>query len=315
MTNPTPENPQPPLTPPENPNTPAPAPAPAPSNPFAQHPRRWQDFQYVYPVVSRRSKGLSIGINLNIDKACNFDCVYCCVDRTVPPPRRDVDLAQIEHELTRMLDLATSAQIWNDPAFNAVDPALRRINDIAFSGDGEPTAYPKFDLACQLAARAKQNFNLDDTKIVLITNATLLDRPHVQRGLATLDAHNGEVWAKLDAGTDRYYQQIDRTNIPLDKVLHNIAACGRERPIVIQALFMAVHNQPLPDAEFDAFLDRLAELQADGCRIKLVQLYTTARRTAESYVTPLTPDHLDRLAARLRARHPKLPHEVYYGVQ
>ncbi len=53
---------------------------------FTQHSRSWQSNRYVYPVISRRSKGLSIGVNLNPDKVCNFDCVYCCVDRTHPTP-------------------------------------------------------------------------------------------------------------------------------------------------------------------------------------------------------------------------------------
>ena len=39
------------------------------------HTRHFTDFTFVYPVISRRSRGLSIGVNLNPDKVCNFDCV------------------------------------------------------------------------------------------------------------------------------------------------------------------------------------------------------------------------------------------------
>ena len=45
------------------------------------HTRHFTDFTFVYPVISRRSKGLSIGANLNPDKGCNFDCIYCEVAR------------------------------------------------------------------------------------------------------------------------------------------------------------------------------------------------------------------------------------------
>ena len=281
---------------------------------FTQHARRWQDFHYVYPVVSRRGGGLSIGVNLNIDKACNFDCIYCCVDRSVPPVRRDVDLDQVGQELGRMVDLATSGLIWDDPQFRHVEPRYRRINDIALSGDGEPTAYSRFDEACQIVIDLKKRHGLDDVKIIVISNATLFDRPAVRRGLELLDANQGEVWAKLDAGTEDYYQLVDRTKFPLHRVLDNILECGRSRPIVIQALFMQVHGEPVPDEEFDAFIERLRGLVDQGCRIKLVQLYTTARRTAEPYVTPLTDAQLDHLANRLHQTLPAQPAQVYYGV-
>ncbi len=281
---------------------------------FTDHARRWRSYDYVYPVISRRSKGLSIGINLNIDKACNFDCLYCCVDRSVQPARRDVDLDQVRDELTGMLGLVTSGVIWQQDAFAGVEPAFRRLNDIAFSGDGEPTAYPRFDEACQIAIEAKQPFGLQGVKLIVITNATLFDRPAVQRGLTLLDQHNGEVWAKLDAGTQAYYQLVDRTKIPLDKVLTNILTCGRARPIVIQSLFMQVRDQPLPDHEFAAYLGRIERLLEGGCQIKLVQLYTTARWTAEPYVSPLTDAHLDRLAAWFKQRLGSVAVEVAYGV-
>ena len=60
--------------------------------------RAWRTFDYCYPVISRRSKGVSLGVNLNPNKVCNFDCVYCEVDRITPPRRADVDLDQLEAE-------------------------------------------------------------------------------------------------------------------------------------------------------------------------------------------------------------------------
>jgi len=281
---------------------------------FTSHARRWEDFHYVYPVISRRSGGLSVGINLNIDKACNFDCIYCCVDRSVKPVRQDTDLAQLKDELDKMLNWATTGQIWTHKQFMDVPQAYRHINDIAFSGDGEPTTYPGFEQACRIVADLKQACHLDTAKIIVITNAAVLERPLVQRALKFLDAHNGEVWAKLDAGTQDYYRQVDRTNVPLKKILSNILACGRARPIVIQSLFMAVQGQPLPVVEFESYLERLSELLAARCQIKNVQLYTTARQVAQKYVTPLTDAYLDQLLAKLHQRLPTLAAQVYYGV-
>ncbi|MCC7407991.1 MAG: hypothetical protein IT442_07965 [Phycisphaeraceae bacterium] len=287
---------------------------------FAAHPRTWADFRYVYPVISRRAEGLSIGINLNPDKSCNFDCIYCCVDRTIPPgntPEKPAkfDLPVLRDELDAMLALVTSGDLWKEPLFRDVTPKYRRLNDIAFSGDGEPTACPVFAQAVTLATDIRAARKLDAAKLIVITNATLFDRPAVQKGLALFDPDHDEIWAKLDAGTQSYYQLIDRTTIPLTKVLANITSLARQRPLVIQSLWMNVHGAPPPEAEFNAYLDRLAEILAAGGMLKLVQLYTVARRVAEPYVSPLSNDQLDALADRFRARLPNLPVKVYHGVE
>ena len=280
---------------------------------FTQHSRHWRENRYVYPVISRRSKGLSIGVNLNPDTVCNFDCIYCCVDRTVPAKVRDVDFDVLAAELDHMIGLAAGGELFNQPPFDTTPPALRRLNDVAFSGDGEPTSYPHFQAACELAARLLGRHGQTETKTVVITNATLLQRPAVEAALELLDQHNGEVWAKLDAGTEPYYRKVERTSIPLQRVLDNIAACGRKRAIVIQSLFMQIDGQPPSDHEIDEYVQRLRELVAAGCRIKLVQVYTVARRTAEVNVTPLPDAALDALAEKVRA----IPLEVatFYGPQ
>src|SRR5207253_10281927 len=108
---------------------------------YTEHARTWQANRYVYPVISRRSQGLSIGVNLNPDKVCNFDCIYCCVDRSEPPVVREVDLAVLRDELDHALTLADSGEIFQVPPLDQTPPPLRRLNDVAFSGDGEPTSF------------------------------------------------------------------------------------------------------------------------------------------------------------------------------
>ncbi|HRK32051.1 MAG TPA: radical SAM protein [Tepidisphaeraceae bacterium] len=271
-----------------------------PLNIFTQHSRHWRDNRYVYPVVSRRSKGLSIGINLNPDKVCNFDCIYCCVDRRSMPGRVEVNLDDLRGELESMLATVAGGSLWKEPPFDQTPEELRRLNDIAFSGDGEPTSYQKFEEVCQLAARSLEQPALKGVKLVVITNATLLHQARVQSALIFLDAHNGELWAKLDAGTESYYQLVERTAVPFQRVLDNILAAGRLRPIVIQSLFMNIHGQPPPPPEVEAYLARLSHLHSQGCRIKLVQIYTTARNTTEAYVTPLGLSQLQQIAAGVK---------------
>ncbi|MCC6579451.1 MAG: radical SAM protein [Phycisphaeraceae bacterium] len=281
---------------------------------YADHRREYGDFTYVYPVISRRSQGLSIGINLNLDAACNFDCVYCQVDRSHPSRRQAVDVDQLGAELETLLGHVVSGDIWNDPRFLNVSPQQRRLSDIAFSGNGEPTSCPQLEQVVERVIAIQRKLSLSEIKLVLITNATLLHRPATQRALALLDQHQGEVWAKLDAGTEPYFQAINRSRVAFGLVMDNLLTCGRQRPITIQSLFMKVHGCPPPAAEFNAYLDRLAELSREGCQIHKLQLYTVARKPAEAWVSPLEPDQLDDLARQVRARLPQLPLDIYCGV-
>jgi wyosine [tRNA(Phe)-imidazoG37] synthetase (radical SAM superfamily) len=276
------------------------------------HRRDFAENVYVYAVVSRRSKGVSVGLNLNPDKVCNFDCVYCQVDRTTPGPTRDVDVPRLLAELEAMLDLIASGELFTAERFARTPPALRRLNDIAFSGDGEPTTCPEFPQLVAAVVEMKRQRGLDGVKIVVITNATMFHRPAVRDALAVLAANGGEVWAKLDAGTDAYYRQVERTTIPLARVLENITDLARTQPVVIQSLFLKMDGEGPPAAEQEAYCERLNEITRTGGRIKLVQVYTVARRPAEDFVTPLTDAEVDALAELVR-RRTGLAVEAYYG--
>jgi len=294
---------------------------------FALHPRHWREFRLCYPVVSRRSKGLSLGVNLNPDRVCNFDCIYCEVNRQdfrpgknkvrLPPSgqvRPLVNLDEASYELGQLLKLARSGAIWQEAEFSEVPPDLRRLNDIAFSGDGEPTTYPYFDKAVEMAiaARAAAGYAAEEVKLVLITNATQLQRTQVQAGLRLMDAANGEIWAKLDAGTAEYYALIDQTNLSYTRVLHNILETARQRPLNIQTCMMRVQGEAPSQAEIEAYCDRLAEIIAEGGQLKMVQLYTVARRPPNEWVTSLPDDALEAIAHRIRERT-ELPVETYGG--
>ena len=280
----------------------------------SEHPRQYEQNRFAYPVLSRRSRGISIGVNLNPDKVCNFDCIYCQVDRRSESETKFVELDRLIEEVDDLLRHVSSGRIWSDPKFDEVPDELRRLNDIAFSGDGEPTTYRNFDEIVSRVAGIKRNQQLHDAKLVLITNASMFHRPAVRDGLAILDQNNGEIWAKLDAGTEPYYHLIERTKIPFERILENITQAARVRPLVIQSLFMRVDGEAPPDAEIEAYVNRLRQFTAAGGQIKLVQVYTVARRPAESYVSPLSPPEVDTIAARVE-REAGLPVERYYGAE
>jgi wyosine [tRNA(Phe)-imidazoG37] synthetase (radical SAM superfamily) len=267
-----------------------------------EHPRLFQENRFVYPVLSRRSQGISVGVNLNPDKVCNFDCIYCQVDRWSAAVTRFVETERLLAELDQTLGQVESGTLYDDERFAATPRALRRLNDIAFSGDGEPTTYRNIDEIIAAVAALKQRRGLDRVKMILITNASMFHRSPVREALAILDRNQGEIWAKLDAGTEAYYHQVDRTTIPFRRVLTNLRDAARVRPLVIQSLFMRVEGTGPSLAEVAAYCDRLDELLAAGGAIDRVQVYTVARRPAEDFVAPLSAAEVEAIAAQVRDR-------------
>jgi wyosine [tRNA(Phe)-imidazoG37] synthetase (radical SAM superfamily) len=288
-------------------------------NAHRQHSRRFEDFKYVYPVLSRRSHGISIGLNVNPDKVCNFDCIYCQVDRTTESAVKKFDVAAAEQELREMVEMVRSGEIAQHAPFNSVRSELLRLNDIALSGDAEPTTLPNFAETMAMVARIKP----PDAKIVLITDAGGLDRADVKRGLEIMDANNGEVWAKLDAGTEKYFKVINRTKIPFARILKNIAETAKVRPMVIQSLFLKIRGEGPSSEEIGAYCQRLREIgNINPARrgIKLVQVYTIARKAmtvvdsvpAWKFVSALTNTEVDAITERVR-KEAGVKAESFYG--
>lgn len=278
------------------------------------HRRQWKRCLYVYPVISRRAEGLSIGVNLNPAKDCNFSCLYCQIDRRVPRGLEEVNMSTLAEELREAFRKIDSGEIWRESRFAEVPQKLRRVNDIALSGDGEPTCLPNFDEAVAAAAAAKDEFCRDDVKIVTITNASQLDQPQVQRALPILDSNNGEIWAKLDAGSEDFFQRVNRPQprISLQRIVDSIISVAKARPVVIQSLFFLIDRAPPLREEIDAYCRRLSDIVDAGGKIKLVQIHTIARSPQDSSATALADAELDRIADTVRAIAPT-PVEVYYG--
>jgi wyosine [tRNA(Phe)-imidazoG37] synthetase (radical SAM superfamily) len=260
------------------------------------HSRHFADFTFVYPVISRRARGLSIGVNVNPDKVCNFDCVYCEVDRREPGKVSRLDLRQLRDELVAMIRFARDGGLAMEPKFNEVPWLAREIKDIAFSGEGEPTLISNFSECMQIVAEVKLAEKLDQAKIVLVTDAAGLDKADVRRGLEIMDANGGEVWGKLDAGTEDYFKQINRSNVRYERILNNLLTTALARPIVIQTLFLKMHGAAMAGEELAAYCERLNFMASAGAQIKEVHAYTIARPTPESFVSKLGKAELGSFA-------------------
>jgi wyosine [tRNA(Phe)-imidazoG37] synthetase (radical SAM superfamily) len=273
---------------------------PALDREHAHHPRTFRSFTYAYPVISRRSGGVSIGVNLNIDKLCNFDCPYCQVDRTVPRPPLPIDTAAIRREVGELLDAMDALGVCRLEKFAGVPEEARKLRDIAISGDGEPTMVPEFPEVCRNLAELQASRPELDFKLVLITNSTLLDRSGVLEGIGHLLSRKGEVWAKLDAGTEVWYQKINVSRIRLDRIEANLIRLGEKHPFAVQSMWHALDGEYPSESELDAYLERLRRIRDAGSRITGIQLYTLARKPSQESCTPVTRGFLLDLEGRIR---------------
>jgi len=277
------------------------------------HGRVWRGFDYCYPVISRRSRGLSLGVNLSLDQVCNFDCVYCEVDRKNPPNRTDIDLGQLEDEMKTLIELTVSKELFGAGPLGMAKIEHQRFNDMAFSGDGEPTAAAKFSQAVHVLAGLKKCFGLDEVKLVLITNATRFQDARAIEGVDALMENNGEIWAKLDTGTEEYYQAINRSNIPYNKIIDNLIFAGKRWPLIIQTLCLDWDGSPPLPHEIQQYINRIKYLLDSGTQIKGLHLYTAARPTPLPKAKPLSSVLLDEIAHSIKNEIPNVPLDVFYG--
>jgi len=262
-------------------------------------PRDFLDNRFVYAVVSARARGLSVGINMCPDKNCNFQCVYCEVHRNGEVPEDQLDVDVLAAELKKTLIYVHAGRLRERPWYRTLPDELLQLRHVALSGDGEPTLSPRFAEALQAIVHVRALSGFPFFKLVLLTNATGLDQLHVQQGLKHF-TRSDEVWAKLDGGTQAYVNKVNRSSVPLEKILSNILLLGRQRPVVIQSLFPAINGEEPPLEEIEQYAHRLLELKKAGAQISLVQIYSATRPSPNSESGHLPLKVLSRIAQTVR---------------
>jgi wyosine [tRNA(Phe)-imidazoG37] synthetase (radical SAM superfamily) len=265
------------------------------------YPRDYLDNRCVYLTVSPRARGLSIGVNLNPDRRCNFDCVYCEVDRRSPVLQGALDLNLLAAELESTLALVTSGNLREQSPYSHMPSELLRLRHVAISGDGEPTLCPCFRAAVETVVHVRATSGGPFFKIVLITNASNLDAAEVQSGLRLFTLQD-EIWIKLDAGTQAHLDSVNKSEVPMEKILSNILLVSRTRPIVIQSLFPALNGHAPSEQEIEQYAERLRELTVAGAQISLVQIYSATRPTVNPQCGHLPLRTLSRIAQTVRNR-------------
>ncbi|PKO89222.1 MAG: radical SAM protein [Betaproteobacteria bacterium HGW-Betaproteobacteria-12] len=263
------------------------------------HRRDSAGLRYVYPVISRRAGGVSIGINLNVNNACNWACLYCQVDnltRGGPPP---VDLDRLERELDGFLDAA----IHGDFMAREVPPEARRLMDVAFSGNGEPTSAPEFTAAVERVGTVLDRHGLSGKLIVrLITNGSLLHRPEVADGIRRIGELGGEVWFKLDRAQADDIAEINGVPLAPERAAASLARCATLAPTWVQTCWFALDGREPEAAARAAYCALLAPLAGQLAGIHLYGLARPSLQPAALRLTRLPAERLKAFAEEVKEK-------------
>jgi len=263
------------------------------------HDRDAVGMTYVYPVVSRRAGGVSVGINLNPNNACNWHCVYCQVPGLARGSAPEIDLALLEKELEAMLDRIVNGAFMQE----RVPEECRRLCDVAISGNGEPTSCRNFDAIVELIIVVMRRFDLDDdVKLRLITNGSYMQRPVVQSALALIVQSNGEVWIKVDSATGEGIRRINGVSASPELLFEQVRIAASLCPTWIQSCMFAWDGEEPPEAEVDAYLEFIRRLHAEMVPVDGVLLYGLARESMQpeaEHLSALSQDWMDSMAGEI----------------
>ena len=260
-------------------------------------PREFIGNRFVYAVISSRARGLTVGVNMNPNQACNYDCPYCEVVRTPEMADLKLDLKVLTRELIHVVALAQCGRINELKHFASAPAELLTLKEVALSGDGEPSLVSNFDEIVKEVLLIRHL--LSPFKVVVITNGSGLHRPTVQRGIERL-APEDEVWIKLDAGTQEYMSRINGPQASLETTLKNILIIAQRRPVVIQSVFTLLEDEAPSEDEITAYIQRLNDLKTEGAQISLVQVYSACRPPAKPGCQHLPLAQLSHIARRVR---------------
>ena len=262
------------------------------------HNRVFDQMRYVYPVLSRRAGGVSIGINLNTNNACNWACVYCQVPDLVRGAPPAVDMLRLESELEKLLQDI----LFGDFMQQNVSAESRFLRDIAFSGNGEPTSSPDFPEVVQCVLRVMASFSLQGKiKLRLISNGSLMHRLSTQQAIGLLGKADGEVWFKVDRASRDGISLINKVNINPQKLKKSLELCGDLAPTWVQTCCFKYDGAGWTEEECATYLDLLASVKA---KIKGVHLYGLARpsmQTEAGKLSAISEEDFSSLARQIAA--------------
>lgn len=268
------------------------------------HDRDVAGYQYIYPVISRRSGGLSIGINFNTNNACNWRCVYCQVPDLIIGTAPELDFGLLAAELAEFLHDVLQGSFYE--RFQ-LESDMCVIKDIAISGNGEPTSVRKFTQAIATIIQVVEQAKIAEPfQYVLISNGSLMHKTEVKAGLTLFNQSNGQLWFKLDSGTDVGRELINHAALNKQRQMENLISSAQLCTTWVQTCMLNYAGRDdvglVSEGEQTAYLT-LIENVMQQVSLQGVMLYSLARRSLQpeaSLVTSVTAEQMNHFAERIR---------------
>ena len=252
--------------------------------------------KYVYPVISRRAKGLSLGINLNTNNACNWQCIYCEVPNLTRGKPEAIDLELLENELNFWL----KEILEGDFLAKHTEPGTM-LRDIAFSGNGEPSAYQELgDVIDRVLNQLELNHLNDKIIIRLITNGTHLSENYVQNAWKKIHEKK-EIWFKVDSGDLEKIKIINQINLTQNQIKKNLESAIQISPTLIQTCLIKINGELPTDDEIQKYIDLIKPHEK---KLQGIHFYSMARPSEQKIdlkIERLTEAEINLIADKMKS--------------
>ncbi|MFC1837213.1 radical SAM protein [Thermodesulfobacteriota bacterium] len=226
------------------------------------------------PVFSRRL-GLSQGIDLLPPKTCNYNCIYCEINRTAQlscDRAEYVPTGEIIAEIDGMLANAERVQ---------------DIDVFTITASGEPTLHTGIG---RIISHIKEK---TDKPVAILTNGSLLHLEEVRDDLSQADI----VIPSLDAARPESFRRVNRPAKccnDLETIISGIARFSNEFDGDLWLEILLVENINDGAEDIAALKDAIARI-----RPTRVQLNTVARPPYEPFAKSLTRRRIEEVRAEI----------------
>ena len=227
--------------------------------------------KHLFGPVNSRRLGLSQGIDLLPPKTCNFNCIYCEINKA---PQLSCERG--EHVPTETI-LAELDGLLKDEA------RVRDLDVFTITASGEPTLHTGIGT---IIRHIKEK---TDKPVAILTNGSQLYLKEVRQDLQAADI----VIPSLDAARPESFRRVNRPakcSADLETIIAGIAEFSREFTGEVWLEILLVEN--INDSPQD-----IAALKSAIGRIRptRVQLNTVARPPYESFAKPLTRSRMEEV--------------------
>jgi wyosine [tRNA(Phe)-imidazoG37] synthetase (radical SAM superfamily) len=227
--------------------------------------------KHLFGPVNSRRLGLSQGIDLLPPKTCNFNCVYCEINKAP-----QISCKRGEHVPTATI-LAEIDGLLEDEA------RIRDLDVFTITASGEPTLHTGIG---KIIRHIKEK---TDKPVAILTNGSQLHLKEVRQDLLAADI----VIPSLDAARPESFRRVNRPAkccADLETIINGIAEFSREfaGEVWLEILLVeSINDSPEDIAALKNAIGRI--------RPTRVQLNTVARPPYESFAKPLTHKRMEEI--------------------